>query len=60
MLSVLTVRSVDYETAKAAVDKVFTKCYNDLEPIGRRCRFKASKDPHLAYGESYLHEYTDR
>lgn len=35
ILSVIMVRKVTYEEAKAAIDRVFTKCYNDLEPFGR-------------------------
>jgi len=36
--SVLAVRDVSQEEAHKAVDKVFNKCYNDLEPFGRRIR----------------------
>lgn len=38
MRSVLAVRNVSQEEAMSAVDSVFEKCYNDLEPIGRRIR----------------------
>lgn len=49
--SVLAVRpDVSKEEARAAVDKVFTKCYNDLEPIGRRVR-RNSADMMRAYTE---------
>ena len=33
---------VPMDIAVKAVDEVFTKCYNDLEPIGRRCWDKES------------------
>ncbi|ODM89657.1 Mitochondrial inner membrane protease ATP23 [Orchesella cincta] len=36
--SVLAVRDVSHEEARDVVDSVFEKCYNDLEPIGRRIR----------------------
>lgn len=36
--SVLAVRDVSQEEAIEAVESVFEKCYNDLEPIGRRIR----------------------
>ena len=32
----VSTKFVKEDVAKAAVDKVFDKCYNDLEPIGRR------------------------
>lgn len=51
MASVLAVRpDLSKEEARAAVDKVFTKCYNDLEPIGRRVR-RNSTDMIRAYSE---------
>ena len=43
------------ELAKKAVTNVFTKCYNDMEPIGRRCR--DGKDHKRAYEERYLFAY---
>ena len=60
------VRSVAYENlirtkfvpekeAKKAVDTVFKKCYNDLEPIGRRA--VTSDDMEQAYFERYLYGY---
>jgi inner membrane protease ATP23 len=48
--SVLAVRNVSREEAEAAVDSVFTKCYNDLEPIGRRIR-RNSDHMYKAYRE---------
>ena len=41
--------------AKAAVNKVFDKCYNDLEPIGRRCMDQ--NDIKQANSEKYLFGY---
>lgn len=52
----LAVRNVTYEQAKAAVEKVFDRCYADLEPIGRRVRGK-SVDFELAYAEAFLMGY---
>ncbi|KAI9562732.1 hypothetical protein GHT06_010186 [Daphnia sinensis] len=49
--SVLAVRpDVTKEEALAVIDKVFLKCYNDLEPIGRRVR-RNSADMIRAYKE---------
>ncbi|CAG7819894.1 unnamed protein product [Allacma fusca] len=46
--SVLAVRNASQEEAEAAVDSVFWKCYNDLEPIGRRIR-RNSDNMYQAY-----------
>ncbi|PNF29717.1 Mitochondrial inner membrane protease ATP23-like protein [Cryptotermes secundus] len=54
--SILTVRSVTEEVARAAVDRVFSRCYADLEPIGRRIR-RNSPDMHKAYLEAPLYGY---
>ena len=43
------------ELAKKAVYSVFPKCYNDLEPIGRRSRNAA--DMRRAHSERYLFGY---
>lgn len=56
-LSVLAVHKVTPEEAEAAIERVFTKCYNDLEPVGRRIR-RNSEDMPRAYGEAYLYGYT--
>ncbi|XP_074646186.1 mitochondrial inner membrane protease ATP23 homolog [Tubulanus polymorphus] len=56
--SVIMVRNCSEEKARNVVDKVFDKCYNDMEPIGRRCR-RNSKDPENALTESYLYGYSD-
>jgi inner membrane protease ATP23 len=54
--SVLAVRAVTREEATAAVNKVFSKCYADLEPIGRRIK-RNSTDTDKAYAESYMYGY---
>lgn len=56
IISVLAVRDVTYEQAKEAVEKVFDRCYADLEPIGRRLKGKMT-DFELAYAEAYLMGY---
>ncbi|XP_071453384.1 mitochondrial inner membrane protease ATP23 homolog [Hetaerina americana] len=48
--SVLAVRKVSEEEAVAAVERVFKRCYADMEPIGRRCR-RNSTDMQRAYVE---------
>jgi inner membrane protease ATP23 len=53
LASVLAVRKVSTEEAIQAVERVFPKCYNDLEPIGRRLR-RNSTDMHRAYREVRL------
>jgi len=35
--SVRIIAGVSQDSANQAVDSVFTKCYSDLEPIGRQC-----------------------
>jgi len=53
--SLVQTRFMDWDLAKLAVDKVFDKCYNDLEPIGRRSR---NKDDILrAHDEKFLFGY---
>ncbi|XP_065215877.1 mitochondrial inner membrane protease ATP23 homolog [Planococcus citri] len=54
--SVIAVRPVTLEEAEAAVNKVFKKCYNDTEPIGRRLRPRG-RDEDLAYSEAFLLGY---
>lgn len=49
MLSVR--REISKEQAIAVIEKVFPKCYADLEPIGRRVR-RNSADPEKAYAEA--------
>ena len=36
--SVKAVAGLGEQAARAAVREVFTRCYNDLEPVGRRCK----------------------
>lgn len=55
-VSVLAVRDVTYEEAKEAVNKVFDRCYSDLEPIGRRVKGRKI-DFELAYAEAFLMGY---
>lgn len=55
-VSVLAVRNVTLEQAREAVEKVFDRCYADLEPIGRRVKGKP-KDFELAYAEAFLMGY---
>lgn len=54
--SVLAVRDVTMDEAVNAVERVFPKCYADLEPIGRRLR-RNSHDMYRAYEEGYLYGY---
>jgi len=54
--SVLAVRKITQEEARAVVDKVFDKCYADLEPIGRRIR-RNSRDMQKAYIEGPMYGY---
>ncbi|XP_012272586.1 mitochondrial inner membrane protease ATP23 homolog [Orussus abietinus] len=56
MLSVLAVRKISQEEAMAAVERVFPKCYKDLEPIGRRLR-RNSHDMHKAFMEGPYYGY---
>lgn len=44
------------DEAFSVINKVFDKCYNDLEPIGRRLR-KNSTDMDRAYKERYHYRY---
>lgn len=50
-------QNISKAEAIAVVEKVFPKCYADLEPIGRRCR-AGSSDPDRAYAESKYYGYT--
>ncbi|KAK5642232.1 hypothetical protein RI129_008399 [Pyrocoelia pectoralis] len=54
--SILAVRDIKKIDAINAVDRVFSRCYNDLEPIGRRIRRK-SNDPFKAYAEGPYYGY---
>lgn len=55
--SLLAVRpELDRRRAWKIVDNVFDKCYNDLEPIGRRVR-RGSADKERSYRERYFYGY---
>ncbi|XP_063702282.1 mitochondrial inner membrane protease ATP23 homolog [Culicoides brevitarsis] len=54
--SVLSARNVTAKEAIDAIERVFPKCYNDLEPVGRRIR-RNSPDMHRAYVEAPLYGY---
>ncbi|CAL7950167.1 unnamed protein product [Xylocopa violacea] len=56
--SVMAIKNVSKDKATEAVQRVFTKCYNDLEPVGRRIRRK-SMDMQKAYLEAPLYGYFD-
>ncbi|XP_046740978.1 mitochondrial inner membrane protease ATP23 homolog [Diprion similis] len=55
-MSVIAARNVTKEEATAAVDRVFPKCYDDLEPVGRRLR-RNSGDMQRAYAEGPMYGY---
>ncbi|XP_011308909.1 mitochondrial inner membrane protease ATP23 homolog [Fopius arisanus] len=56
LLSVLAARGVTPDEAKAAVDRVFERCYNDMEPVGRRIR-SSTDDMQKALFEGSLFGY---
>ncbi|XP_033236047.1 mitochondrial inner membrane protease ATP23 homolog [Drosophila pseudoobscura] len=56
LASVLAVRNISKSDAIAAVERVFPKCYADLEPIGRRIR-RNSTDQQKAYMEGPMYGY---
>lgn len=51
MQSVVAVRNVSKTQAMEAIERVFPKCYADLEPIGRRLK-KTPKDAMRAYRDN--------
>lgn len=53
--SMIKARFVDKAVAKEAVDRVFNKCYRDLEPVGRRIGKPSGMD--LMKDERYLFGY---
>ncbi|ELT95678.1 hypothetical protein CAPTEDRAFT_110443 [Capitella teleta] len=57
--SILWVRDVDEAEAARVVDKVFDKCYGDMEPFGRIPRRK-SNDMQRSFNEGYLYGYCNR
>lgn len=56
--SVMAVRNVSKLEAIDAIERVFPKCYADLEPIGRRLR-RNSNDMYKAYEEGFYYGYDD-
>ncbi|CAH0721790.1 unnamed protein product, partial [Brenthis ino] len=56
LYSVLAVRQIGKQEAVDIIEKVFPKCYNDLEPIGRRIR-RGSEDMYRAYREASYYGY---
>ncbi|XP_054006307.1 mitochondrial inner membrane protease ATP23 homolog [Hylaeus anthracinus] len=56
--SILAVRNVSEDKAREAVQRVFHRCYNDLEPVGRRLR-RNSLDMDKAYLEGPLYGYSN-
>lgn len=56
MQSVLAVRNVTKLEAIEAIERVFPRCYSDLEPIGRRIR-RNSEDMYKAYQEAPYYGY---
>jgi len=53
--SLTQTRFVPLELAKQSIEKVFDRCYKDLEPIGRRCR--NVDDMYTANEEKFLYGY---
>jgi len=58
LASVLAVRKVSVDEAIDAVNRVFPKCYADLEPVGRRLK-RNSTDAHKAYMDGRYYGYDD-
>lgn len=56
--SVLAVRNVSVKEADDAVERVFDKCYPDLEPVGRVPR-SPYIDGRRVYVEASLYGYTE-
>lgn len=56
LMSVLAVRQVSKDEAIDAVERVFPRCYADLEPIGRRIR-RNSEDMKKAFMEGPMYGY---
>lgn len=48
-------KDITKEKAIAIIEKVFPKCYADLEPLGRRIR-SGSADPKRIYAEAKYYE----
>lgn len=58
LTSVMFVRNVTAEEADAAIDKVFERCYKDLEPFGRRLKMWGTDDER-ALKEGILYGYIE-
>lgn len=56
LYSVLAVRQIGMKEAVEIIEKVFPKCYEDLEPIGRRIR-RNSDDMLKAFKEAAYYGY---
>lgn len=56
--SLIAIKNIPKEEATDAVRRVFTKCYNDLEPVGRRLR-RNSMDMEKAYYEGPYYGYSE-
>ena len=54
--SIIAVRNVTKHEAYNAIERVFDRCYADLEPIGRRLR-RGSNDMAKAYAEGFFYGY---
>ena len=54
--SLIKTKFVDRDVAKEAVDRVFDKCYRDLEPVGRRIGKRSGM--YLSKDERYLFGYS--
>ena len=57
--SLMLSRNLDFDVALMIVLRVFDKCYNDLEPVGRRIR-RNSMDPEMAYNEAISLGFCDK
>ena len=53
--NMIKTRFVDKDVANEAVDRVFNKCYRDLEPVGRR--MGKWQEMYLMKDERYLFGY---
>lgn len=56
MISILMGRNIDEPEANKVVDRVFQRCYNDMEPFGRRIR--GYLDEEMSLKEGLIYGYT--
>ncbi|VVC92638.1 unnamed protein product [Leptidea sinapis] len=56
LYSVMAVRQIGKLEAVEIIEKVFPKCYNDMEPLGRRMR-RNSEDMHRVFREAAYYGY---